>query len=102
MAKHDRRKASGQPRSSRTATIQVPLPVLGVLNGVREALHGLCITTGLQAAEPRSGAAPPVPAEPSPNLVSATARRREGPLYASCRARRYVREAPLAVKQARR
>ena len=51
MAKHDRRKASGQPRSSRTATIQVPLPVLGVLNGVREALHGLCITTGLQVLQ---------------------------------------------------
>ena len=41
-------RRSGQPRSSRTATIQVPLPVLGVLNGVREAFHGLCITTGLQ------------------------------------------------------
>ena len=51
MAKHDRRKASGQPQSSRTATIQVPLPVLGVLNGVREALHGLCITTGLQVLQ---------------------------------------------------
>ena len=41
MAKHDRRKRSSQPR---TVTIQLPLPVLGVLNGVREALHGLCIT----------------------------------------------------------
>ena len=33
---HDRRKRSSQPRSSRTVSIQVPLPVLGVLNGVRE------------------------------------------------------------------
>ena len=48
MAKHDRRKRSSQPPSSRAVTIQVPLPVLGVLNGVREAFHGLCITTGMQ------------------------------------------------------
>ena len=51
MAKHDRRKRSSQPPSSRTVTIQVPLPVLGVLNGVREAFHGLCITTGIQVLE---------------------------------------------------
>ena len=51
MAKHDRRKRSSQPRSSRTVSIQVPLPVLGVLNGVREAFHGLCITTGMQVLE---------------------------------------------------
>ena len=52
MAKHDRRKTSGQPPSSRPVTIQVPLPVLGVVNGVREAFHGLCIATGLQVLEP--------------------------------------------------
>ena len=51
MAKHDRRKRSSQPPSSRAVTIQVPLPVLGVLNGVREAFHGLCIRTGLQVLE---------------------------------------------------
>ena len=51
MAKHDRRKRSSQPPSSRTVTIQVPLPVLGVLNGVREAFHGLCIKTGMQVLE---------------------------------------------------
>ena len=51
MAKHDRRKRSSQPPSSRTVSIQVPLPVLGVLNGVREAFHGLCITTGLQVLQ---------------------------------------------------
>ena len=51
MAKHDRRKESGQPPSSQPVTIQVPLPVLGVINGVREAFHGLCIATGLQVLE---------------------------------------------------
>ena len=51
MAKHDRRKTSGQPPSSQPVTIQVPLPVLGVINGVREAFHGLCIATGLQVLE---------------------------------------------------
>ena len=51
MAKHDRRKTFGQPPSSRPVTIQVPLPVLGVVNGVREAFHGLCIATGLQVLE---------------------------------------------------
>ena len=51
MAKHDRRKTSGQPPSSRPVTIQVPLPVLGVMNGVREAFHGLCIATGMQVLE---------------------------------------------------
>ena len=51
MAKHDRRKRSSQPPDSRTASIQVPLPVLSVLNGAREAFHGLCITTGLQVLQ---------------------------------------------------
>ena len=51
MAKHDRRKRSSQPPSSRTLSIQVPLPVLGALNGVWEAFHGLCITTGLQVLQ---------------------------------------------------
>ena len=51
MAKHDRRKTSGQPPSSRPVTIQVPLPVLGVVNGVREAFHGFCVATGLQVLE---------------------------------------------------
>ena len=51
MGKHDRRKTSGQPPDSRPVTIQVPLPVLGVVHGVREAFHGLCIATGLQVLE---------------------------------------------------
>ena len=33
MAKHDRRKTSGQAPSSEPVTIPVPLPVLGVVNG---------------------------------------------------------------------
>ena len=36
MAKHDRPKTSSKPPSSQPVTIQVPLPVLGVVNGVRE------------------------------------------------------------------
>ena len=51
MGKHDRRETSGQPPDSRPVTIQVPLPVLGMLHGVREAFHGLCIATGLQVLE---------------------------------------------------
>ena len=51
MAKHDRRKRSSQPPRSQTVTIQVPLPVLGVLNGVRAAFHGLCIETGMQVVQ---------------------------------------------------
>ena len=51
MAQHDRRETSGQAPDSRPVTIQVPLPVLGVVHGVREALHGLCIATGLQVLE---------------------------------------------------
>ena len=51
MAKHDRPTASSQPPSSQPVTIQVPLPVLGVVNGVREAFHGLCVATGMQVLE---------------------------------------------------
>ena len=51
IAKHDRRKTSGQPLSSRPVTIQVPLPVLGVVNGVRGSVPWLCIATGLQVLE---------------------------------------------------
>ena len=51
MGKHDKRETSGQPPDSRPVTIQVPLPVLGVVHGVREAFHGLCIATGLQVLE---------------------------------------------------
>ena len=39
------------PPNSRPVTIQVPLPVLGMVNRVREAFHGLCIATGLQVLE---------------------------------------------------
>ena len=39
------------PEARERSRFQVPLPVLGVLNGVREAFHGLCITTGIQVLE---------------------------------------------------
>ena len=39
------------PPNMRPVAIQVPLPVLGVVNGVRKAFHGLCIATGLQVLE---------------------------------------------------
>ena len=51
MAKHDRRKTSGQASDPRPVWIQVPLPVLGVVHRVREAFHGLCVATGLQVLE---------------------------------------------------
>ena len=41
MGKHDRRETSGQPPDSRPVTIQVPLPVLGVVHGVRESVPRL-------------------------------------------------------------
>ena len=51
MAKHDRRTSRCQPSTSRSVSIQVPLPVLGVLTGVRQAFDGLCIATGMQVLE---------------------------------------------------
>ena len=51
MAKHDRRTSRRQPSTSRSVSIQVPLPVLGVLTGVRQAFDGLCIATGMQVLE---------------------------------------------------
>ena len=51
MAKHDRRRTRRQPPTSRSVSIQVPLPVLGVLRDVRQAFHGLCISTGMQVLQ---------------------------------------------------
>lgn len=51
MAKHDRRKTRRQPPTPRSVSIQVPLPVLAVLRDVRQAFHGLCISTGLQVLQ---------------------------------------------------
>ena len=51
MAKHDSRETSGQAPERRPVTIQVPLPVLGAVHGVREAFHGLCIATAVQVLE---------------------------------------------------
>ena len=55
MAKHDRRTARRQPPTSRSVSIQVPLPVLAVLGDVRQAFHGLCITTGIQVLQAMHG-----------------------------------------------
>ena len=74
MAKHDRRKRSSQPRSSRTVTIQVPLPVLGVLNGVREAFH-LCIDAG-PGGDDGGGSRRPVRPEGAPSGRAAGVARR--------------------------
>ena len=51
MAKHDRRTSRRQPPTSRSVSIQVPLPVLAVLGDVRQAFHGLCISTGMQVLQ---------------------------------------------------
>ena len=51
MAKHDRRPSRRQPPSSRSVSVQVPLPVLAVLGDVRQAFHGLCIATGMQVLQ---------------------------------------------------
>ena len=71
MAKHDRRKTSGQPPSSRPVTTQVPLPVLDVTNGPllelsvngRQTRDELRVTRGtplaIEAAQP--GVRPPRP-----------------------------------------
>ena len=85
MAKHDRRKRSSQPPNSRTVTIQLPLPVLGALNGVREALHGLCITSSRVANDrpesqrrcPCEGAARP----PTDHVAASVARVALSPMF---------------------
>ena len=51
MVKHDRRTSRRQPPTSRSVSIQVPLPVLAVLGDVRQAFHGLCISTGMQVLQ---------------------------------------------------
>ncbi len=51
MGKHDRRTSRRQPSTSRSVSIQVPLPVLAVLGDVRQAFHGLCISTGMQVLQ---------------------------------------------------
>ena len=49
--KHDRRTSRRHPPNSRSVSIQVPLPVLAVLGDVRQAFHGLCISTGMQVLQ---------------------------------------------------
>lgn len=48
-AKHDKAGDVGPRPSSQPVTIQVPLPLLGVVNGIREAFHGLCIARGCKS-----------------------------------------------------
>ena len=48
MAKHRSRSKGNQAPSEKSLTIQVPLPVLGVLTDTREAFHELYIETGQQ------------------------------------------------------
>lgn len=42
---------AANPQPPGSVSIQVPLPVLGVLRDVRRAFHGLCISTGLQVLQ---------------------------------------------------
>ena len=37
--------------TARSVSVQVPLPVLAVLGDVRQAFHGLCISTGMQVLQ---------------------------------------------------
>ena len=46
MAKHRSRSERIQGPAGRSLTVQLPLPVLGVLGDTREAFHALCIRTG--------------------------------------------------------
>ena len=48
MAKHRSRKNENQASAGKSLTVEVPLPVLGVLGETREAFHELCIRTGQQ------------------------------------------------------
>ena len=40
-----------QLSTSRSVSIQVPLPLLALLGDVRQAFHGLCISTGMQVLQ---------------------------------------------------
>ena len=48
MAKHRSPKNENQASTGKSLTVEVPLPVLGVLGETREAFHELCIRTGQQ------------------------------------------------------
>ena len=48
MAKHRSPKNENQASVGKSLTVEVPLPVLGVLGETREAFHALCIRTGQQ------------------------------------------------------
>ena len=46
MAKHRSRSKRNQPPREKSLTVELPLPVLGVLTDTRQAFHELCIETG--------------------------------------------------------
>ena len=48
MRRHGSRGRGSQGRVGKSVTVEMPLPVLGVLSDAREALHELCIRTGEQ------------------------------------------------------
>ena len=48
MAEHRSPKNENQASAGKSLTVEVPLPVLGVLGETREAFHALCIRTGQQ------------------------------------------------------
>ena len=49
MAKHVRKQVDRQGQDVRAITVQIPMPVLGVLVDAREAFYDLCVETGQQA-----------------------------------------------------
>ena len=58
MAKHRSRKNENQASAGKSLTVEVPLPVLGVLGETREAFHELCIRTGQQVLRAMMEAGP--------------------------------------------
>ena len=48
MAKNRSPKNENQASVGKSLTVEVPLPVLGVLGETQEAFHALCIRTGQQ------------------------------------------------------
>ena len=49
MAKHRSHGSGIQAGNAKSITVDVPLPLLGVVIDTREALHELCIRTGREA-----------------------------------------------------
>ena len=58
MAKHRSRRKGIQDPVGQSFTVQLPLPVLGVLSDTREALHELCIRTRSAGIDGDDGSGP--------------------------------------------